>query len=65
MPTADFSVRRPWAVGLLALASRIESANMRDAQARGTPEEAAKRKQIVDDYEGAIAELMADRKAKK
>ena len=62
MMPGEVKLRRPWAIGLLALAARVEAANMRDAQARGTPEEAAKRKTIVDDYEGAIAELMAERK---
>jgi hypothetical protein len=59
MMPGEVTLRRPWAIGLLALAARVEAANMRDAQARGNADEERKRKTIVDDYEGAIAELMA------
>jgi hypothetical protein len=50
-------IRRPWAVGLLALAARVESANLRDSESRGQPADLELRRRIVADYEGAIDEL--------
>jgi hypothetical protein len=53
-------MRHRWSIGILAIASRVEGANLRNAEARGEAEKVAHGRELVQDYESAISELQRE-----